>query len=116
MTLSNRAVREFKNLMRKKYGKELTDLEAREQGVRLLQFVEILVKQAQIEHIGKQRLKKEPKGFHLDKSEGTYNCIVCHKYISGENTWWDKCGVKCIDCQRNLNEGIIPIEICKKMI
>jgi len=113
MSLSDKATREFKDLMKKEYGEELSDSEARTQGEKLLQFAEILLKQAQIEHKRKQRLKKEPKGFHLDESEGIYNCRVCHKSISGKETWWDKRGVKCIDCQRNLNEGVIPPEICE---
>lgn len=113
MSLSDKATREFKDLMKKEYGQELSDAEAKEQGERLLQLAEILIKQAQIEHKRKQRLKKEPKGFHLDESEGTYNCQVCHKYASGKETWWDKWGVKCLDCQRNIDEGVIPREICQ---
>ena len=26
--------------------------------------------------------------------------------------WWDLNGIKCLDCQRNINESIIPAEIC----
>lgn len=111
--LSDKAVQEYKKIFKKEYGQDLTDAEAREQGERLLQLTEILIKQAQIEHKRKQRLKKEPKGFHLDESEGTYNCRVCHKYVSGKETWWDLNGVKCLDCQRNIEEGVIPAEICE---
>lgn len=44
MSLSDKATREFKELMKKEYGQELSNTEAREQGERLVNFFEILIK------------------------------------------------------------------------
>lgn len=113
MPLSEEAIQEFKELMKNEYGKERTDAEAREQGERLYALVEIIYEHAKRDHFRKKRLKKEPKGFHLDESEGVYHCIICYKSVSGPDTWWDKWGTKCMDCQRNIDTGVIPAEICR---
>jgi hypothetical protein len=65
------------------------------------------------ENLRKKRLEKEPEGFHLEESEGSYSCLICQNSISGKDTWWDINGLKCIDCQRNIREKVIPAEICK---
>jgi len=109
MTLSDKATREFKDLMKREYGKELSNSEAKVQGERLLQFVEILIKQAQIEHKRKQRLKKEKiNGFFLEVSEGVYSCGICKDHHPGNEIWWNPDGLRCRDCWRNIEEGVIP--------
>ncbi len=65
------------------------------------------------ESLRKKRLEKEPEGFHLEEGEGVYSCLICQTSISGKDTWWDSNGLKCIDCQRNIKEKVIPAEICK---
>jgi len=107
--LSNKAAQKFKRLMKKEYGEKLSDSEAKVQGERLLQFVEILIKQAQIEHKRKQRLKKEKiKGFFLEASDGHYTCAVCRETLPGNEIWWNLEGLRCRDCWRNIQEGVIP--------
>ncbi len=54
-------------------------------------------------------LKEHPNGFNL--TDGTYSCILCHATISGDSSWYDENGQKCLDCQRALDEGIVPPEI-----
>lgn len=44
MTLSDKAVNEFKNIFKKEYGQDLSDAVAREQGERLVTFFETLIK------------------------------------------------------------------------
>ncbi len=111
--LSDKAIQEYKEIYKKEYGKDISDSEAQEQGERLTRFFDVLFQIAQKEHKRKLRLKKEPKGFHLDEDEGPYNCRVCHQLVSGKEAWWDLNGVKCLDCQRNIEEKIIPGEICQ---
>ena len=107
--LSDKEVREFKDIFKKEYGQDLTNAEAREQGERLVGLFEILFKQAQIEHSRKMRLKKEKvKGFFLDASEGPYNCGICKEVTLGNNIWWNIDGLRCRDCWRNIQEGVIP--------
>jgi len=107
--LSDKAVQEFKEIFKKKYGQELTDAEARDQGERLVGFFEILYKQAQIEHRRKMRLEKEQvNGFFLDANEGPYTCAVCRGSIPENDIWWNLDGLRCRDCWRNIQEGVIP--------
>ncbi len=113
MPLSDKSVQEFKDIFKKEYGKDLSDSEARKSAERLMGFMGILYDQAVIETRRTKRLEKEPEGFALEEHEGPYNCIICHQSISGSNAWWDLNGLKCLDCQRNIKEGIIPGEICK---
>lgn len=114
MPLSDKSVQEFKDIFKKEYGKELSDSEARESAERLMGFMGILYDQAVIEARRTKRLEKEPEGFALKEHEGPYNCILCHQSISGSNAWWDLNGLKCLDCQRNIKEDVIPGEICTK--
>lgn len=77
------------------------------------EFAEIVYEIAKRQRLREQKLKKHPKGFHLEEDGSIYNCIICHRQISGKSGWWDKLGQKCLDCQRNIKEGVIPGEICQ---
>lgn len=61
-----------------------------------------------IEEMRKKRLDKEPDGFFLDANEGPYHCGICYHAAPGEQIWWTPDGLFCIDCRRNIKEGIIP--------
>lgn len=104
MRLPDKAAQEFKEIWKNKFGKELTDAEAREYSTQIMGFAELLIEIAQTEARRKKRLEKEPEGFHLEENEGIYNCRICHKAVSGKNAWWDLNGVKCLDCQKNTHE------------
>lgn len=54
-------------------------------------------------------LEKSPKGFHFDR-EG-YTCCLCSNPTRGENSWYDKHGLKCICCQRAIDKKTIPVSI-----
>ncbi len=112
MSLPDEAIQEFKEIAKKEYGKVLTDAEAREQGENLVGLVKLLMEQAQIDFRRKKKLKDHPKGFHLGEHEGVYNCLICHKSISGTETWWDENGQRCMDCQWNIEQGVIPASAC----
>jgi len=107
--LSNKSFQEFKDIVKKKYGQDLTDAEARGQGQRLINFVEILYDQAIIEHRRKLRLKKEKvKGFFLDANEGQYTCAICGETKPGNEIWWNAKGLRCRDCWNNIKKKVIP--------
>jgi len=110
MEISKKAVESFKKLMKDKYNKEYTDREAYEGASSLLGFYNALIKSAESELRKKRKLKEFPKGFHVD--DGTYNCRVCRRHVTGEESWYDKYGVKCMTCQKALDEGVIPSFIC----
>lgn len=113
MTLSQKSIDEYKKIYKNKYHKDITDEEAKDQGERLNRVFDLIFDLSIKELQREKRLKKEPKGFHLDASEGTYSCIICSESITGLQTWWDKNGTKCMDCQRNIEENVIPSEICR---
>lgn len=107
--LSNKAVKEFKDIFKKEYGQNLTDTEAREQGERLVGFFDILYQQAATEHRRKLRLKKEKvKGFYLETSDGHYTCAICRQTLSANEIWWNPKGLRCRDCWRNIQKKVIP--------
>lgn len=109
MNLSDKSVQEFKAIFKKKYGKDLSDGEAREQGQRLLNFFEILFDQAQVELQRKERLKKERvKGFFLNSTDGVYTCSICHDNRPGNEIWWTPNCLRCADCQSNVDKKVIP--------
>lgn len=74
----------------------------------LVQLARMMGKHEGIENIRKSRLKKEPDGFFLEASEGPYNCGICGELTQGNNTWWNLDGLRCRDCWRNIQEGVIP--------
>lgn len=61
-----------------------------------------------IEEMRKERLKKEPKGFLLDGPDKRYTCGLCGDQTPGDRTWWNLEGLRCADCWRNMEEGVIP--------
>jgi len=106
MEVSPERIQEFKDIYKKEYGKELTDAEASEAANNLVNFFELLwdisIREAEL----KRRLKKEPKGFHLDG--GGRNCGICHRMLTGDGNWYDGWGLKCLPCQRAVEQGIVP--------
>lgn len=111
MGLSKKAINEFKDIYKKEYKKELSDAEASEAANNLVGFFKVLYDCAVKENEKKRRLKKELEGFHV--TDGIYNCLVCHRQATGEESWYDKWGCKCLLCQKAVKEGIVPGFVCK---
>lgn len=110
--VSPKALEEFKKIYKEKCGQELSDKDAHEYAHRLLGFFEILYKVANEDAIRHKRLKEEPNGFPLE-NYNHYTCLICHTTLPGDQLWWDKYGIKCLDCQRNLEKGVVPKIVCK---
>ncbi|MFA5161739.1 MAG: hypothetical protein WC421_05795 [Elusimicrobiales bacterium] len=91
------------------YGHEFTDeevckaIERRERLCELMRSFE-LKRQALLE-----RLKSEPKGFHLTE---TYRCRICGDHVSGDASWFDHNDPKCMLCQKAVDDGVVPPEVC----
>jgi len=111
MSLSDKAIKEFQEIYKKKYGKDISPEEARDAGERLVGLFEILFDSHVAELRLKEKLKDHPKGFSLMNGE-TYNCGICHAQIKDEELWYDKWGKKCLACQDAVNKKIIPGRIC----
>lgn len=111
MGLSQKAIGEFKEIYKKEFGKELSDAEASEASNNLVNLVDLLIKCHARDMERKHRLKKEPKGFHIN--DGIYECGICRYQIEGEKTWYDKWGLKCLICQKAIDTGAIPGFACE---
>jgi len=74
----------------------------------VVQLARICGESQGIENVRKRRLDKEPDGFFLDVNEGPYTCSVCSKTAPGNRIWWTPDGLTCVDCRRNIREGVIP--------
>lgn len=111
MGLSKKAIDEFKEIYKNKYKTELSDAEASEGANNLIGLFRVLYESHIKELQRKHRLKKEPEGFHI--TDGTYNCLVCHREISGNESWYDRWGIKCLLCTKAVKEGVIPSFVCK---
>jgi len=111
MSLSEKAIKEFQEIYKKEYGKEITYEDAAEAGRNLVGLFEILYDSHVAELRLKEKLKESPKGFSLMDGK-TYNCGICHASIKDEQLWYDKWGKKCLACQEAVNKRIIPGKIC----
>lgn len=104
--LSDKRIKEFKDIIEKESGKDISWEEASEGARGLMQLAELALKQALEEQKRKKKLEESPKGFHL---EGIgYSCAICGNHISNEETWYDKYGIKCLICQKAVDKKIIP--------
>ncbi|MFA5967158.1 MAG: hypothetical protein WC805_01390 [Patescibacteria group bacterium] len=111
MNLTDKQIDEFQAIFKKEYGKEMPREEAVESAHNLMNLMEVLFKSAHAELTRQERLKKEPKGFHIEG--GDYTCSICHATISNDQTWYDKFGIKCLICQRAVEQKKVPGSVCK---
>lgn len=112
MQLPNKAIQEFKDIFEKERGREITWEEATEWSYNLIGFYKLLVDSEMEDRRRKRRLETEPKGFPID-GEGR-NCPLCYSQTSGrDQMWYDKCGMKCMTCQKALDKKKIPASIFK---
>jgi len=59
----------------------------------------------------KKKLEENPGGFHL---EGVgYSCVICGQNTPEGDNWYDKYGIKCLICQKAVDDGKIPASIAK---
>ncbi len=112
MSLSKKAIEEFKEIFKKNYGKELTDAEAYESASNLVGFYDALY-QIHRKDVERQfRLRKEPEGFTLD--DGEYTCSICGSQMARGEIWYDKWGVTCALCRKAVQTKAIPYFACSQ--
>lgn len=110
MTRTDQQFLEFKKSLEKDHDKELSDEEV-QKAIDLVEFLAEVAVDIVMKEAGRnEKLKGCPKGFHLEEG-GT--CTVCGEYATGENSWFDKDGIKCIACQQAINKRIIPRSLGK---
>ena len=57
------------------------------------------------------KLKKNPKGFHLEGAG--YTCSICRDSTPEGDNWYDKWGIKCLVCQKAIDNKEIPASLAK---
>ncbi len=58
-----------------------------------------------------EKLKTNPKGFHLEGAG--YNCAICGDHTPEGDNWYDEWGIKCLICQKAIDNGEIPPALAK---
>lgn len=58
-----------------------------------------------------EKLKANPKGFHLE-GRG-YTCFICGDHTPEGDNWYDEYGIKCLVCQKAIDDGEIPPTLAK---
>lgn len=108
MHVSDERLEEFKRIFKKNHNHEFKDNnEAREAVENLVGFMELLWEVHIEGERRREKLIEHPDGFPID-NDGVYTCFVCCTSITTENGWYDKYGLKCLNCQRATNLGILP--------
>ena len=104
--ISSKSLAKFKKLCNEHGIKYDTDAEYREAANNLLGYFEVLMEMDKEEQARQRRLKDEPSGFALEGQDRS--CPLCRRYYEGESLWYDKWGIKCLDCQEALRKKIVP--------
>lgn len=113
MSLSDEAIKEFQEIHKKIYGKELSYEKAAETVQKLKNIYEIVFDFVLEDRKLEAKLKDSPKGFAIMDGKN-YNCCVCKIPIKDKELWYDKWGKKCLACQDAVDRNIIPGSICRK--
>lgn len=113
MAITDQSLQKYKEILERDSKRKWSDDEVREASERLTRFASLLIDIFLEEKRKEKKLEEFPNGYHLEDRDGQYHCRICYRYIEGKDTWYDKYGLKCMDCQRNIDNGVIPGEICK---
>ncbi len=104
--ISDKEFDKFLELSEKEGHKYKTREDAREAANNLVGFVDVLIRIDQEEKVRERRLEKGPKGFAMP-ADGR-SCSLCGNYLIDSDLWYDKWGMKCMNCQAALDKKIIP--------
>lgn len=108
---SEKDIQDIKLLLEKIHKREFSLEEATNAAWDIRRLAHILFDVVIEEGERKEKLEEFPNGFHLD-SGGT--CLICRESASGKNSWFDKYGLKCMICQKAINNKVIPASIANK--
>jgi hypothetical protein len=103
--LTEKDLADFKKLFEKEGITYDTEAEYREAAYNIVNLCDLALQVAMEEKARDKRLKNEPKGFSF-KGEGRM-CSLC-KHGVADDMWYDKWGMKCLDCQDAFNKKIVP--------
>lgn len=107
----------IKEVYKDKNGKEPNEKEIEEGKIeltKLTHLVDLFAEEyfSQIEW--EERLENEPKGFPVDVEFKP--CPICGGFMTEDNSWFDKNGLKCLICQKAIKQRVIPAGVCKNRV
>ncbi len=85
------------------------DFRAKYEHHNLVQLARMDAEYIATKRIRTRRLNDEPDGFYLNDGGRGYNCGICRRSHNGEDIWWRPDGLRCRDCWRNIQDGVIPV-------
>ena len=103
-------IQQVKESLEKGQGHEVTWEEAEKAQSDLQILAHIVYDSYQKDHQLKLQLKKNPKGFPVEKGG---SCALCGGVTSLENSWYDKNGVLCLPCHEAIKSETIPVSAIK---
>ncbi|GEM_PF-489136 len=92
----------------------LTDEEGKkyqEEKWRIEQMGKFMEEWKEKEKAREEKLKANPKGFHLEGAG--YTCFICGDHTPEGDNWYDEYGIKCLVCQKAIDAGEIPASLAK---
>lgn len=92
----------------------LTDEEGqkfREEKFNMQQVAKFMDEWKEKEKAREEKLKQNPGGYHLEGAG--YTCAVCHNHTPEGDNWYDEYGIKCLVCQKAIDNGEIPASVAK---
>ena len=109
---SKELIGKIKATLEKEKGSECSWEEASKVASDLKRLAELIAGVSIEESQRQLKLKEFPKIFKLDGIG--YTCSICGGSASQENSWYDKYGIKCMDCQRGIDKKQIPASLSKR--
>lgn len=104
----DKKIQEIKTILEKQHGREFTLNEAEEAYRSLNVLARISYDFISEELKRKELLNEHPRGYRLEEG-GT--CIICRRHH--KNIWYDQHGLKCLLCQKAIDDKVLPIAIAK---
>jgi hypothetical protein len=111
MEESEKGIQKIKEILEKQHSREFTWEEATKAYRDMETFARIALAFAEKELKMQELLKQSPKGFYYQKEHG--KCALCGDAAFGENSWYDKYGLKCTICQNAIDQKVIPGNLAK---
>lgn len=104
METTNERLLEIKEFLEKEHGREFSLDEAQDALNRINVLARIIADAAIEKCDWENKLKKFPQGFHLERRS---ICMICGSSKQGDELWYDKYGIKCMICQKAIEQKII---------
>lgn len=105
-------LKEVRKTLEKEHERPLSGHELTGTASFLKLLAELAVEHAIREQAWLKKLEEHPQGFHPEGAG--YTCPICHYNVSENGAWYDRHGLKCMTCQKALDERVIPASLMKK--